>query len=115
LAKRYLIDRFKIASFDTATKSQSAKGLDIDVYTEKGEKIIAEVKTTEPLKKDSFGANQKEAIKKDINKLLQEPADYKFMFVTEFNTFWILKEKYFQLSSGGIKLVDLVKGNEYCK
>ena len=115
LAKQYLMSHFKISSFDTASKSQSAKGLDIDVYTERGERIIAEVKTTDPLKKNDFGAQQKDKILGDIKKLINETAHYKFMFVTEFETFWIIRENYFRSTSGGISLVDLVRGKEYHK
>lgn len=48
LAKEYLVPRFDIEAFDVALKAQGAPGLDIDVMTTTGERIVAEVKTTVP-------------------------------------------------------------------
>jgi hypothetical protein len=58
LAKRYLQEQFGIADFDAAAKAQGAPGLDIDVYSTKGERIVAEIKTTVPYSgaKNDFGS-----------------------------------------------------------
>jgi len=94
LAKKYLMEIHEIEDFDVALKSQCAPGLDIDIYTKNGERIIAEIKTTNSLYKNSLGANQKEKICDDLNKLNKKVADYKYLFLTEENTHNIVNKNY---------------------
>src|SRR5262245_10331275 len=48
LAKRYLVELHGQLFLDVAEKAQGAPGLDIDVHTSRGQRIVAEVKTVEP-------------------------------------------------------------------
>jgi hypothetical protein len=112
LAKQYITNHFKILPFDAAEKPQGAPGMDIDITTREGKRIIGQIKTTMPYGKNDFGSNQKTHIKKDLESLKNSRADYKFMFVTEFLTFELLKEKYLSPNSG-LKLVNLLSDKEY--
>jgi hypothetical protein len=94
LAKKYLMEIYKIENFDVALKSQSATGLDIDINTIDGKRIIAEIKTTNALNENNLGAKQKESICEDLNKLKNKVADYKYLFLTEVNTYNIVKRNY---------------------
>lgn len=96
LAKKYLVTRFDIGPFDVAIKAQGAPGLDIDVMTTTGERIVAEVKTTVPYTgaKHDLGAQQKKSFQQDFEKLNTATATYKFLFVTDLKTFDILKHRY---------------------
>ena len=95
MAKELLCMRYKTFSFDAAGKAQGAPGLDIDVHTKDGLRIIAEIKTTYPYKSDDLGAQQKASFKRDFDKLNSTDADEKFFFVTEQRTFdLMLKPEY---------------------
>lgn len=94
LAKRHLEAHFGVTSFDAAAKPQGAPGLDIDVTTPDGRRIVAEVKTTGPYLPDDFGAQQKKTIEADFRKLNQAVAAVKFLFVTDRRAFEILNRKY---------------------
>jgi hypothetical protein len=104
LAKDYLIKILSIKPCDAALKPQGASGLDIDEQTTFGERIIAEIKTTEPYLTADFGASQKKGILDDIKKLQAARADHKFLFVTCPSSFDIIKHKYLHLLEG-IKVV----------
>ena len=67
MAKQYLNTNYGIDDFDAAEKPQGAPGLDIDIKTRSGQRIIAEIKTIYPYQSDDFGAQQKNSFKKDIN------------------------------------------------
>ena len=56
LAKAYLVRRFHLADLDAAEKAQGAPGLDIDVCTRDGHRIVGEIKTTVPYGARDFGA-----------------------------------------------------------
>jgi hypothetical protein len=96
LAKNYLENIFKFKNFDVAIKSQSAPGLDIDEITEDGQRIIGEIKTTDPCKNNDFGANQIKSLRNDFEKLRKANANYKYLFVTEKKAFEIIHNKYLQ-------------------
>ncbi|MFQ5915929.1 MAG: hypothetical protein ACE5JS_22365 [Nitrospinota bacterium] len=113
LAKRYLMDRFDIASFDATAKPQGASGPDIDIHTTRGERIIGEIKTTVPLYIRHFGAQQEREILKDVNRLGQMTAEYKFMFVTEQSTFDLLKTPKYSSKILGVQLVELLSEREH--
>jgi hypothetical protein len=111
LAKQYLCSKFNV-DFDAAKKPQGAPGIDIDVETSEGQRIIAEIKTTVPYQTSDFGAQQAASFKKDFAKLSTE-ADYKFLFVTDSGTFTALqKAKYIKLMLG-VRIVNLTTGQEY--
>lgn len=94
MAKEFLETQFHLKEFDVSEKSQSASGLDIEVYTEDSKRIVAEIKTTCPYKTNDFGSNQIESLRNDFRKLRTAQADYKFLFVTEKSAYEVLERKY---------------------
>ncbi|MCR5614089.1 hypothetical protein [Treponema sp.] len=108
MAKDFLQSQFDIEDFDVSEKPQSAPGLDLEVYTKDLKKIIAEIKTTQPYKENDFGAKQIESLRNDFKKLHNVAADYKFLFVTEYSAYEVLKRKYIK-EYEGISLVLLEK------
>lgn len=111
LAKEYLLENYEITDFDVSLKSQSAPGHDIEVVDKNGKKIIAEIKTTFPYNAPlDFGSKQKEEIEKDLSKLQNAQADYKYFFVTEIEAYKILSKRYKNLLMG-ISLVCLGEDN----
>lgn len=94
LAKQYLAERFELGGFDAAEKPQGAPGLDIDLMTRGGERIVGEIKTTVPYKEHDLGAQQKATFRKDFTKLNKADAAHKFFFVTDRRTEQIVKQRY---------------------
>ena len=96
MAKNYLTQRFDISQFDVSIKPQGAAGLDIDLISTDGERIIGEIKTTVPYSKtkNNLGANQKKAFSNDFDKLNKTPANHKFLFVTDKVTFEVIQSRY---------------------
>ncbi len=112
LAKEYLNRKFSV-QFDAAEKAQGAPGIDIDLTTSKGVRIVAEIKTTVPYKIDDFGAQQADSFKKDFAKLREADARHKFLFVSEDSAFSVLKKEKYQQYLSGITVVHLRNGEEY--
>jgi len=71
------------------TKAVGSSGLDIEL-----EEIVAEIKTTIPYHENDFGANQRENIKKDLERLENTVERHKYFFVIDGKTERILKQKY---------------------
>lgn len=94
MVKEFLTQRHQFSSFDIAAKSQSAPGLDIDERTDGGERVIAEIKTTIPYGQTDLGAQQKNMFFKDFEKLAINDATHKYFFVTERESFEIVKKHY---------------------
>ena len=113
LAKEYLAERFGV-SFCAAEKAQGAPGIDIDITTPDGQRIIAEIKTTVPYKGTDFGAQQIASFKRDFVKLSSAKADFKFLFVTDESTFSVLQKSRYLPFLQGITVVNLVNGDEKC-
>ncbi len=112
LAKRYLADRFHVA-FCAAEKPQGAPGIDIDVTSTDGERIVGEIKTTVPYQAVDFGAQQASMFKKDFTKVAAAEAKHKFLFVTERAAFDVLKKpKYLKLIPG-VRIVLLTTGEQH--
>ena len=112
LAKQYLRSKFGI-EFDAAKKPQGAPGIDIDVETAEGHRIVAEIKTTVPYQVSDFGAQQAASFKKDFAKLAASEAKHKFLFVTDSRAFSALqKDKYTKLMPG-VRIVHLATGEEH--
>ena len=112
LAKQYLRSKFGI-EFDAAEKPQGAPGIDIDIETAEGHRIVAEIKTTVPYQVSDFGAQQAASFKKDFAKLAASEAKHKFLFVTDSRAFSALqKDKYTKLMSG-VRIVHLATGEEH--
>lgn len=109
MAKEFLMKMHCLDVLDVSLKPQSAPGFDIDVTTIKGERIIAEIKTIIPYGKTDLGAQQKKMFLKDIEKLVKEDSKYKYLFVTEKETFEIVKKRYIKYM-GCITLVLLPQG-----
>jgi hypothetical protein len=110
LAKRYLQEHFAITNFDAAAKAQGAPGLDIDVCNPKGERIIAEIKTTVPYSgaTNDLGAQQKTSFRKDFTKLNAAQATHKLLFVTDRATFDVVQRRYLSEIPGvQVVLLDL--------
>jgi hypothetical protein len=112
LAAAHLIENFDVPPFDAAEKAQGAPGLDIDVRTRRGERIIAEIKTTHPYKTNDLGAQQAKTFSKDAEKLRRESADYKFFFLTDQETFELMKKPQYRQWFQGVRVVLLPSGNE---
>jgi hypothetical protein len=112
LAKQYLSSKFGV-EFDAAQKPQGAPGIDIDIETSEGHRIVAEIKTTVPYQVSDFGAQQAASFKKDFAKLAASEAKHKFLFVTDSGAFSALqKDKYTKLMPG-VRIVHLETGQEY--
>ncbi len=94
MAKRYLAEHHSITHFDAAAKAQGAPGLDIDLATTDGQRIVAEIKTIEPYLPGDFGANQKKTFRDDFAKLNAAQASIKYLFVSEARSYDILRRKY---------------------
>jgi len=105
MAQNFLAKEFG-EIIDITNKSQGANGLDVDRVI-KGKRVIAEIKTTNPCNGNNFGSNQITNIKKDINRLEKEEADYKYFFVTNKQTEELIKEKILKRSSD-IKIINLI-------
>jgi hypothetical protein len=96
LAKRFLQTRFPITGFDAAEKPQGAPGLDIDLMTDDGQRIVGEIRTTAANQPERYdlGAAQKATFRKDFAKLNAAEADHKFLFVTDRDTYEIVLQRY---------------------
>ena len=105
LAKKFG-DRIK-NSLDVALKSQSAKGLDIELEIDKYGVIIGEIKNTVPCKNDGklLGAQQEKSVKIDLEKLRDKNAAYKYFFVTNEDCARVLCGRNYKKLFKGIKLV----------
>jgi len=68
LAKQFLSSRFEV-EFDAADKPQGAPGIDIDIRTADGKRIVGKIKTMVPYQATDFGAQQAADFKKDFAKL----------------------------------------------
>lgn len=105
LAKQYLEMHFGV-TFDAAAKPQGAAGLDIDVLTPTGERLVAEIKTIVPYKRarNDLGAAQKKSFRADFTKLNNAQAKHKILFVTDITTFEVIKLRYAK-EIPGVKIV----------
>jgi hypothetical protein len=111
LARDYLYRTLEMQPFDAAGKAQGAKGLDIDERTVDGRRVIGELKTTSPENGTDLGGNQKTKFREDFKKLNTTQADLKFFFVTEPDTFAVVKQKY-AVEIPGVRIVCLTTGEE---
>lgn len=94
LAKKWLLQHYEIKDFDAGDKHENTRGLDIDIVTLDGKRIIGEIKTSVPVGQTNFGAKQKEMIHKDFQKLNDANADYKFFFMTDGRAYQYVTTKY---------------------
>lgn len=111
LARQYLHSKFGI-DFDAAEKPQGAPGIDIDVETPEGHRIVAEIKTTVPYKGADFGEQQAASFKKDFAKLVASEAKHKFLFVTDSSAFAALRRDKYTKLMPGVRVVHLASGQE---
>ena len=112
LAKQYLHSKFGV-EFDAAEKPQGAPGIDIDVESPEGHRIIAEIKTTVPYQASDFGAQQAASFKKDFAKLAASEAKHKFLFVTDSVAFSALQKAKYTKLMPGVRIVHLATGQEH--
>ena len=112
LAKQYLSSRFGV-EFDAAEKPQGAPGIDIDVASSDGQRIVAEIKTTVPYQVSDFGAQQAASFKKDFAKLAASEASHKFLFVTDAGAFSALQKAKYTKLMPGVRIVHLATGQEH--
>lgn len=112
MVKQYLTERFPIEPFDAAEKAQGAPGLDIDITTADGKRIVGEIKTTVPYQAErrDLGAAQRSSFQKDFKKLNEAEAAHKFFFVTDPLTYEIMHERYVS-EIPGVEVVLLPEGN----
>lgn len=94
LARDWLCAYLPMRWFDAVAKAQNAPGLDVDEQTASGERVVGELKTTEPYKATDFGSAQIDSIRKDFVKLNAAEAAHRFFFVTTRRAFEILSRKY---------------------
>jgi hypothetical protein len=112
MVKRYLEERFAISDFDAAGKPQGASGIDVQARTAEGKTIAGELKTTKPYQ-PAFGAAQRATILKDLQRLAETVADYRFMFVIDADAFAALGKKPFASQAPGVEVVDLLSGKTF--
>lgn len=94
MAKEYLGSVLDMAPFDAALKPQGAPGLDIDERTQRGDRVVAEIKTTVPYLGADLGAAQKTSFLKDFAKLRIAEAPYKFFFLTNPDAYNAVMRRY---------------------
>lgn len=111
LVKPYLRNRFGV-EFDFALKPQGAPGLDIDITTANGLRIVAEIKTTRPYQR-GFGAKQKEEFRKNLDRLAVTVAAHRFMFVTDSESFRTVCGRTLASRAPGIEIVNIVTEESY--
>lgn len=112
LAKQYLNTKFGV-EFDAAEKPQGAPGIDIEVESSDGQRIVAEIKTTVPYQVSDFGAQQAASFKKDFAKLAASGAKHKFLFVTDSGVFLALQKGKYTKLMPGVRIVHLATGQEH--
>ncbi|WP_027371131.1 hypothetical protein [Desulfovermiculus halophilus] len=112
LAKEYLTTRFGV-ELDAAEKPQGAPGLDIDEHSHDAGRVVGEIKTTVPYQMNDFGAQQAASFKKDFAKLSAADAEHKFLFVTDERAFAALQKDKYTALMPGIRIVNLISGEEY--
>ena len=107
-----LIKPYPGIAFDAASKSQSAPGLDIDILTPDGKRIVGEVKTVYPYNETDFGSAQRESFFQDFAKLAKAQADRKYLFLAEPRAFEVVQAKY-RDGLGSVTVVSLTEGKEF--
>lgn len=94
LIKQFLQSRHDFTELNMALRAQGSPGLDVDEMTADGQRVIGELKTTYPYKENDLGAQQKKTFLNDFDKLQRTEADHKYFFLTERQTFDIVRAKY---------------------
>jgi len=112
LAKDYLVGRFGALEFDAAAKAQGAPGPDIELKTADGKLVRCEIKTTKPYQ-PGFGANQKKEILKDLKKLTECVANFRFMMVTNQDAFLTLCKPSYAATMKSVEIVNLLTKESY--
>jgi hypothetical protein len=112
MAKDHLLQKSNVQSFEVALRAQNAPGPDIQTMTVDGKIIQGEVKTTIPCNGPYFGGNQEKSVKRDFEKLRKYDAHHKYLFVTNENTFQLLKNKYAKYLAN-VTVVQLLTGEEH--
>ncbi len=94
LAKSFLMARHNIPDYEITIQSQTKSGLDIDIVSYEGERIIAEIKNTCAVKSNDLGAQQKISFYSDWEKLNKSKAHFKYFFLTDNKTYQVVQSKY---------------------
>lgn len=81
LARQFLGQEHDLVPYDSCERHQNASGLDVQCQTSQGKSIIAEIKTTVPSQGRRLGAVQVKNIRKDLERLSAQTADFKYFFV----------------------------------
>ena len=113
MAKQFILENYGKVEFDASIKDQSATGLDIDVTLPNGKRIIAEIKTTNPVGVDDLGSNQKTSFQNDFNKLARTVANMKLFFLTEASTYGLMKMPKYRSQLAGVTVVLLPTGENF--
>jgi len=113
MAKEYIHRIYGIDNWDVAEKPQGAPGLDIDLKTTTGKKIIGEIKTTIPYEEDDLGAAQWTSFENDFRKLRRSRSDIRYLFVTHPLTYKYMKRDSKYIRVPGLKVVLLPTGKQF--
>lgn len=112
LVKAYLTKEHADVQFDSAAQSHGGPGLDIDVTTGTGQRIVGAVKTLLPHDENDFGSQQKSAVLRDFEKLATARAEHKYLFLTAPETFDVVGTRYRQRVEG-VVVVCLTDGRAF--
>lgn len=116
MAKEYMQRAgLNLVAFDVTDREEGAPGLDIDVTTIDGKRVVAEVKTTVPYvtaPKPDLGAQQRKSFLADFAKLNVARADYKFFFLTNPATFEVMKNNKYRQELKSVTIVLLPGGEQ---
>ena len=113
LVKQYFERRFGDINFDAGATppGAGAAAARVQARTPDGETIIGEIKTVAPSQLSSVGT-QRDAMVKDLARLAAAArADYRFLFVTDGESYKTLRGEVFSSAAPGVELVDLVSGD----
>ena len=77
-----------------------------------GERVVAEIKTTHPFKRDDLGAAQADQLQEGCRQTGAADAPHKFFFVTDSKTFAVLKKPKYKEWFDGVRVVLLPSGDE---
>ena len=94
LAKEYLSSRFDSLDWDVTATSHGAVGLDVNVVTVGGVRIVGTVRTIIPHLRHDFDASQMAALRRDVARLTAVEASLKYVFLTDRRAYELLSGPY---------------------
>lgn len=94
LARDYLVEHAGAQPYDAVAKAQGAPGLDIEGWSNRGTRIVGEIKTTVAYGETDLGAQQRATFLKDFAKLQEADNAERFFFLVDRRTFEIVRHRY---------------------